>query len=176
MLASIALLCIVNGKRRPDWGKVQIFGQETAQMIEAEYKWYRPSPSIHALCLHAKDAFSDKCLPPGYWTEGSQESYNRQDRNTRHNHARRCSRKANITDTFNAHLAYGDPLISSKMRSKSENDFLEFPTEFNFLLTSSSPNEQDSIEERINEEEEGRMDDSDIGSLLLSDDESESDY
>ena len=103
------------------------FGYETAKLIQKEYGWYKPSPSIHSLCLHARQALADKPLPPGYYTEGSQESYNKKDRHTRHHHARRCSRKANIEDVFNSHMAYGDPLVSSCMRSQSEPKYLHSP-------------------------------------------------
>ena len=62
------LLCIVNGRSKPDWDKVHDYGVETALLIETTYPWYRPSPSIHKLCLHARDAMGHLELPPGDMT------------------------------------------------------------------------------------------------------------
>ena len=89
------LLCVINGKKYPNWEKVQHYGFETALMIEREYGWYRPSPSIHKLTLHTKEVMGHLPLPPGFYTEGAQESYNKRDRYTRLFHARKCSREMN---------------------------------------------------------------------------------
>ena len=172
------LLCIVNGKKRPNWEKVEAFGWKTARYIQTEYPWYRPSPSIHALCLHARQALESKSLPPGFWTEGSQESYNRKDRNTRHCHARRCSRKANIEDIFNTHLSYGDPLISSTMRSKIDCESVDLPEYVDLLASHShSPlNLQDQGQNYQMQNDHGDSDtsNSEVESLMFSDESTES--
>ena len=111
------LLCVLNSKEKPNWDLVESYGFETAQMIQKKYPWYRPSPSIHTLCLHGKDVMSRRELGPGCYSESSQESYNKIDRNVREFHARKCSRKANLTDIFQNHLAYGDPIFSSSMKT-----------------------------------------------------------
>ena len=58
-------MCICNGKKIPNWEKVKSYGYETALKIEKYYGWFRPSPSIHKLTLHAKDAMENLELPPG---------------------------------------------------------------------------------------------------------------
>ena len=109
------LLCVVNSKRKPNWEKVERYGRETMVLIREVYPWYHPSPSVHTLCLHSRQLMEGRELGPGFYSESSQESYNKRDRHTREFHARKCSRFANTFDIFHNHLAYGDVVFSSKM-------------------------------------------------------------
>ena len=127
------MLCIMNGKKRPNWVKVEQYGLQTAAMIETEYPWYHKSPSIHSLLCHSREVMAHKPLPPGYYTEGSQESYNKRDRMTRLMHARKCSRRANIQDIFQTHLCYGDPLVSASMRSSKDIEYTNLPEYLDLL-------------------------------------------
>ena len=121
------MLCIVNGKKKPNWDKVEVYGLETAKMIEERYPWYHKSPSIHTLLCHTKQVMAHRPLPPGYYTEGSQESYNRKDRITRLMHSRKTSREANIEDVFNGHMAFGDPVISNFMTNSKDMEYTNLP-------------------------------------------------
>ena len=137
----------------PNWNRVETYGIKTMRMIRKAYPWYRPSPAIHRLCLHPKQLMGNRELPPGFYSESSQECYNKRDRNTRQFHVRKTNRKDNTTDIFQNHLAYGDPLFSSTMSPVPEEKFPVLP-ELQKLFQQEENNDLDNTLEY--EEDEGR--------------------
>lgn len=129
---------------------------ETASMIEQQYPWYNKSPSIHTLLCHTKEVMSHRPLPPGYYTEGSQESYNRKDRITRLMHARKTSREANIEDVFQGHMAFGDPVISNFMTNSKEVEYANLPEYLELLddIYRDSPSSMDTPSETDTDNED----------------------
>ena len=135
----------MNSLKTPVWDKVEKYGVETMRMIRREYPWYRPSPSVHTLCLHGKDVMGSRELGPGFYTESAQESFNKKDRYNREHHARKCSRSDNLRDIFQQHMAYGDAVFSSKMTMGPRENLPTFP-ELNDLYKENAHSENEMIE------------------------------
>ena len=69
--------------------------------------------SVHKLLIHGAEIVKYALLPIGQLSEDAQESRNKDIKNFRLHHSRKCSRESNMRDIFNRLLSTSDPFLSS---------------------------------------------------------------
>jgi hypothetical protein len=69
--------------------------------------------TLHKLLLHGKEVVKDSTLPIGMVSEQAGESRNKLYRQFREFHARKTSRKDNLTDVFIRSMDSSDPIITN---------------------------------------------------------------
>ena len=85
----------------------------TAHLFVALYPWYYMPTSVHKLLIHGAEIVKYALLPIGQLSEDAQESRNKDIKNFRLHHSRKCSRESNMRDIFNRLLLTSDPFLSS---------------------------------------------------------------
>lgn len=87
---------------------------ETARIYVSNYDWYYMPSSVHKILIHGQNVIKHfAVLPIGQLSEDAQESRNKDYRNIRLHHARKCSRSATNEDVFKTLLYTSDPYITS---------------------------------------------------------------
>lgn len=87
---------------------------ETARIYVSNYDWYYMPSSVHKILIHGENVIKHfAVLPIGQLSEDAQESRNKDYRNIRLHHARKCSRSATNEDVFKTLLYTSDPYITS---------------------------------------------------------------
>lgn len=94
--------------------KFGVYALETARIYVSNYDWYYMPSSVHKLLIHGESVIKHfSVLPIGQLSEDAQESRNKDYRNMRLHHARKCSRIATNEDVFKTLLYTSDPYVSS---------------------------------------------------------------
>jgi hypothetical protein len=78
-----------------------------------KYNWYHMPVTLHKLLLHGKEVVKGSTLPIGMLSEQAGESRNKLYRQFREFHARKTSRKDNLSDVFNRSMDSSDPIVSN---------------------------------------------------------------
>lgn len=87
---------------------------ETARMYVHKYEWYYMPSSVHKILIHGEKIIEHfSILPIGQLSEDAQESRNKNYKQYRLHHARKCSRAATNEDVFHTLLYTSDPYITS---------------------------------------------------------------
>lgn len=90
------------------------YTRATAQLYVTKYMWYKMPSSVHKILIHGESIIRHfAVLPIGNLSEDAQESRNKDYKNIRLYHARKCSRSATNEDVFHGLLFTSDPYISS---------------------------------------------------------------
>lgn len=90
----------------------------TARLFVAEYPWYYMPTTVHKVLIHGAKIIQYAILPIGQYSEEAQEARNKDVRNYRLYHARKCSRTSTMEDMFHMLLISSDPFISSFQKLK----------------------------------------------------------
>lgn len=106
---------------------------ETAEFYVDKYHWYYMPASVHKILIHGENIIKFAVLPIGQLSEDAQEARNKDYKNYRYYHARKCSREATNRDVFNRLLFTSDPYISS-IRHQVDKPTLDLPEEAMELL------------------------------------------
>lgn len=106
---------------------------ETAEFYVDKYNWYYMPASVHKILLHGENIIKFALLPIGQLSEDAQEARNKDYKNYRYHHARKCSREATNQDIFNRLLFTSDPFISS-LRHQIDKTALDLSEEVVKLL------------------------------------------
>ena len=85
----------------------------TAHLFVALYPWYYMPTSVHKVLIHGAEIVKDALLPIGQLSKDAQESRNKDIKNFRLHHSRKCSRESNMRDIFNRFLLTSDPFLLS---------------------------------------------------------------
>ena len=88
------------------------YAKDTADIAVALYRWYNLPPTVHKILIHGKEIIECAVLPIGALSEEAQESRNKDYKNFRMNHGRKCSRLATNQDIMNQFLVSSDPYIT----------------------------------------------------------------
>ena len=112
----------------------------TAHLFVALYPWYYMPTSVHKLLIHGAEIVKYALLPIGQLSEDAQESRNKDIKNFRLHHSRKCSRESNMRDIFNRLLLTSDPFLSSirKLPGKIEKETGKIEKETGKISTSRS--------------------------------------
>lgn len=107
---------------------------KTAEIYVSKYKWYYMPSSVHKILLHGANIIRfNAILPLGQLSEDAQESRNKNYKQYRLHHARKCSRSAANEDVFHTLLYTSDPYVSS-LRMSSARRVIELDEEALELL------------------------------------------
>lgn len=106
---------------------------ETAEFYVDKYNWYYMPASVHKILIHGENIIKFAVSPIGQLSEDAQEARNKDYKNYRYHHARKCSREATNRDVFNRLLFTSDPYISS-IRHQVDKITLDLPEEVIELL------------------------------------------
>lgn len=97
-----------------DAEKFSDYALETARLYVNKYNWYYMPSSVHKILIHGESIINHfAILPIGQLSEDAQESRNKDYKNFRLHHARKCSRTATNLDVFHTLLYTSDPYITS---------------------------------------------------------------
>lgn len=96
-----------------DLDKFETYCFQTANIFMDKYPWYPMTPTVHKILIHSRQILEYSVLPVGFLGEDAAESRNKLYKHDRLFHARKSSRKNNLTDVFNRAMETSDPLISS---------------------------------------------------------------
>lgn len=107
------ILQTINSSALVDSDKFGSYCYQTAELYVSLYSWYNMPNTVHKILLHGKEIISVAALPIGMLSEEAQEARNKDYRNYRLGHSRKCSRLSCNEDVMNMLLATSDPLINS---------------------------------------------------------------
>lgn len=108
------ILQVLSSGKMIDAEKFGIYAIETARIYMINYDWYYMPSSVHKILIHGENVIKNfAVLPIGQLSEDAQESRNKDYRNMRLHHARKCSRAATNEDVFKRLLCTSDPYLSS---------------------------------------------------------------
>lgn len=110
---AVILQVLASGKKI-QLEKFQNYCFVTAQLFVSNYPWFYMPASVHKILLHGSKVIESLVLPIGMLSEEAQEARNKDYKNFREFHTRKCSRLANNEDIFHLLLISSDPLITSK--------------------------------------------------------------
>lgn len=96
-----------------DEEKFKDYCVNTARLFVALYPWYYMPTSVHKVLMHGAEIVKYALLPIGQLSEEAQESRNKDIKNYRLHHSRKCSRESNMRDIFYRLLVSSDPFLSS---------------------------------------------------------------
>ena len=116
-----------------DANKFKEFCQDTAKLYVEKYPWYMMPPTVHKILIHGPQIIDNALLPIGQLSEEAQEARNKDIKQYRQGHSRKCSRLDTNTDILNHLLISSDPLITS-LRKLPPKTFKKFPIEVQHLL------------------------------------------
>lgn len=85
--------------------------EDTAERYLSLYSWYYMPNTIHKVLIHGSKIISAAMLPIGMLSEEAQEARNKDYRQYRLHHARKCSRESPNEDVINMLLISSDPLL-----------------------------------------------------------------
>jgi hypothetical protein len=89
--------------------KIGIYAFNTAKLYVSKYM----PASVHKILIHGEKIIRSAILPIGQLSEEAQEARNKDYKQTRLHHARKCSRSATNEDIVHMLLASSDPLITN---------------------------------------------------------------
>lgn len=111
------------------------YAYKTAKIFIEKYSWYFMPITVHKVLLHGKEIIKHAALPIGTLSEEAQEARNKDYKQYRLNHSRKCSRLFTNEDVMHMMLVSSDPLITSLRRTPHKKD-LELSDETQELLCS----------------------------------------
>lgn len=129
------ILQVMSSGRGIDATKFGQYAFDTAQLYVNKYKWYYMPSSVHKVLIHGESVIRHfSVLPLGQLSEDAQESRNKDYKQFRLHHARKCSRAATNEDVIHTLLYTSDPYITS-LRKPYNNKYLELLDEAKELLS-----------------------------------------
>lgn len=99
-----------------DVEKFRKYALDSARYFVQKYPWYVMPPTLHKFLIHGPEIIKSVLLTIGQLTEEAQEARNKDFKNYREHHSRKCSREKSNIDVFNLLLLSSDPLITSKRK------------------------------------------------------------
>lgn len=103
-----------------DTTKFEDFCKRTAFLYMEKYLWFPMSATVHKILVHGSQIIKNSVIPVGCFGENASEARNKLYKRDRIAHARKDTRKNNMTDVFNRAMDSSDPLISSLSLSARE--------------------------------------------------------
>ena len=85
----------------------------TAHLFVTLYLWYNMPTSVHKVLIRGAEIVKYALLPIAQLSEDAQESRNKDIKNFRLHHSRKCSRESSMRDIFNRLLLTSDPFLLS---------------------------------------------------------------
>lgn len=117
-----------------DPNKFGDFCLETGKKFVALYEWYNMPPTLHKILIHGKDIIENCIFPVGLLSEEAQESRNKDYKNYRLRHSRKCSRIATNEDIMHRMMLTSDPMITHLTPSFSKKNRSDISKEVKALL------------------------------------------
>ncbi|PZC70923.1 hypothetical protein B5X24_HaOG214604 [Helicoverpa armigera] len=105
------ILQVINSGACIDAVKFGEYCEDTAERYLSLYSWYYMPNTIHKVLIHGSKIISAAMLPIGMLSEEAQEARNKDYRQYRLHHARKCSRESTNEDVINMLLISSDPLL-----------------------------------------------------------------
>ena len=137
----IILICINNTRFKLKGPDFQEYCRETFDIFQRRYPWFKISPSIHKIYVHAHEIQEQIPFPPGATGEGGAETKHKKRKYRREHNTRKTDRKSQMTDMLLRELDASDPVVAKKIlertarfRKTDQEAFDELPDEARRLL------------------------------------------
>lgn len=129
------ILSAINCTEKIDAVKFGRYTSETLCLYDELYgRWRKTSPTLHKVLCHGENIIKYHLFPLGELSEEAQETKNKQYREFRLKHTRKCSRTDQNTDLLKMLLISSDPLISSLRHNAGKGLQKQFTTDLEDLL------------------------------------------
>jgi hypothetical protein len=116
------ILIVISSGLPIDSEKFGEFCHAVCEKYLSLYKWYYMPVTLHKILIHGEEIIKNSRLPIGMLSEQAGESRNKLYRRYRERHARKTSRKANLTDVFYRSLDSSDPILSQySLKTRRQN-------------------------------------------------------
>jgi hypothetical protein len=112
------ILIAVNCQQPLNPEKLGQYCKDTYKLYLELYPWYKIPASVHKILAHIGEVIMHSPAPLGSLGEEGAESNNKIYKENRRYHARKCSREANLQDTFVRSLHLSDVIISTHTLSQ----------------------------------------------------------
>lgn len=108
------ILSAINCREKVDPAKFGKYTSDTVSLYDELYgEWRKMSPTLHKVLCHGENIMKYHIFPLGELSEEAQETKNKQYKEFRLRHTRKCSRKEQNRDLMKMLQVSSDPLISS---------------------------------------------------------------
>ncbi len=94
------ILIAINCQQPLNPDKISSYCKDTYKLYLDLYGWYKIPAGVHKVLAHVGDIILHYTAPLGTLGEEGAESNNKIYKENRRYHARKCSREANLQDTF----------------------------------------------------------------------------
>lgn len=96
-----------------DIEKFNLLCRRTLNIYINNYKWYYMPATLHKILIHGATVMEFSILPVGMFAEEASEARNKNYKNFRESHSRKCNRISTLEDMFYRAMDSSDPKLSS---------------------------------------------------------------